>query len=618
MRNGVVVFSLFFAVMMMPAFAKADCQDYPDPYYEDINGDGIDGDTALAIFVSVAAGNDANPGTMSQPVMSIAQGISLAIANSKPHVYVAAGTYLGTVTMTNGVSLYGQYDGPPSWGRSNANTTTISGTGTAVFAQNITSETHLEGFSIISGSLFTNYGVRVINGTSQLYIRYNNIQPGAGMNGSPGPSPPPGANGGQGGPGSGGSGGSGGFSSCGRFGGSGGSGITPGNPGAGGTPGGSAGSCGGGSSTSGGNGAFGINGSAGNHGGGGAGYSLGGGLVLAMNGNTGTNGNPGNGGGGGGGGGISSGFLCTGCSSLGGGGGGAGGCGGAGAPGGQGGGGSIGVLVVNGSAVIDGNNITTGAGGQGGNGGTGGNGGSGGTGGPGAFLSNSCAARFGGNGGNGGNGGSGGHGGGGAGGASIGILISSAELVRVGSTNSYVIGPGGGGGFSSAFTGAPGVSASVVGSSISQTPEIDAAIPSSGPSFMPVVIAGSGFDPTPGNNEVCFGTAAASVSASTADSIYTEVPAGAATARIKVTKNYLEAYCPNPFTVVPACAATKGDMNASGGLSPADVVLMLNCVFLASGSCDLCFADVNCSGGLSPADVVIELNMVFLSAPPGC
>jgi len=62
-------------------------------------------------------------------------------------------------------------------------------------------------------------------------------------------------------------------------------------------------------------------------------------------------------------------------------------------------------------------------------------------------------------------------------------------------------------------------------------------------------------------------------------------------------------------------------MNASGGLSPADVVLMLNCVFLSSGSsgeCDFCFADVNCSGGLSPADVVIELNMVFLGAGPGC
>ncbi len=71
-------------------------------------------------------------------------------------------------------------------------------------------------------------------------------------------------------------------------------------------------------------------------------------------------------------------------------------------------------------------------------------------------------------------------------------------------------------------------------------------------------------------------------------------------------------------TSLMLCAATKGDLNASGSLSPADVVLMLSCVFSGGGSCDLGFADVNCSGGLSPADVVIELNMVFLGASPPC
>lgn len=63
------------------------------------------------------------------------------------------------------------------------------------------------------------------------------------------------------------------------------------------------------------------------------------------------------------------------------------------------------------------------------------------------------------------------------------------------------------------------------------------------------------------------------------------------------------------------CPYAKGDMNNSGDLSPADVVLILNCVFLGSGICDLCFADVNCSGNLSPADVVIELNAVFQGEP---
>ncbi|HLG94119.1 MAG TPA: HYR domain-containing protein, partial [candidate division Zixibacteria bacterium] len=63
---------------------------------------------------------------------------------------------------------------------------------------------------------------------------------------------------------------------------------------------------------------------------------------------------------------------------------------------------------------------------------------------------------------------------------------------------------------------------------------------------------------------------------------------------------------------------TKGDMNSDSSLSPADVVLMLNCVFLAAGNCGLCFADVDCDGQLSPADVVIELNAVFLNTPITC
>lgn len=72
------------------------------------------------------------------------------------------------------------------------------------------------------------------------------------------------------------------------------------------------------------------------------------------------------------------------------------------------------------------------------------------------------------------------------------------------------------------------------------------------------------------------------------------------------------------------CGADKGDMNGVGGLSSADVVLMLNCVFLANGAgtlggdCNLCYADMNCVGGLTSADVVIELNYVFLGTPPPC
>ena len=70
--------------------------------------------------------------------------------------------------------------------------------------------------------------------------------------------------------------------------------------------------------------------------------------------------------------------------------------------------------------------------------------------------------------------------------------------------------------------------------------------------------------------------------------------------------------------VVGGGAPIKGDMNASGGLTSADAVLMLNCVFLASGICDLCFADVNCSSDLTSADAVLELNAVFLALAFPC
>jgi len=65
------------------------------------------------------------------------------------------------------------------------------------------------------------------------------------------------------------------------------------------------------------------------------------------------------------------------------------------------------------------------------------------------------------------------------------------------------------------------------------------------------------------------------------------------------------------------CAAPPGDLNLDDDLSPADVIVMLNCVFVDPGGCNLC-ADHNCDGLLTPAEVVVELNAVFLDAPIVC
>jgi hypothetical protein len=59
-------------------------------------------------------------------------------------------------------------------------------------------------------------------------------------------------------------------------------------------------------------------------------------------------------------------------------------------------------------------------------------------------------------------------------------------------------------------------------------------------------------------------------------------------------------------------------MNGDGALTSSDVVLMLNCAFLGSGTCDLCFADLNCDGVLTSPDVILALNAVFLGILNSC
>jgi hypothetical protein len=66
-------------------------------------------------------------------------------------------------------------------------------------------------------------------------------------------------------------------------------------------------------------------------------------------------------------------------------------------------------------------------------------------------------------------------------------------------------------------------------------------------------------------------------------------------------------------------ATTRGDLNNDGFLTPADIVLELNLVFLnqipPAGSAE---GDVNCDGQLTPADVVLLLNKVFLDSGTLC
>ncbi len=75
-----------------------------------------------------------------------------------------------------------------------------------------------------------------------------------------------------------------------------------------------------------------------------------------------------------------------------------------------------------------------------------------------------------------------------------------------------------------------------------------------------------------------------------------------------------------PWALAPVTVTGwKGDLNADSAISPADVVLELNAVFLNTlDEAPFCAADLNCDGNLSSADVVLELNLVFLNTPVTC
>jgi Cys-rich repeat protein len=469
--------------------------DLPDDGFVDANCDGIDGDVTKAIFVA-ASGNDANPGTMTQPMATLQAALNRAQMTGKSEIYVSAGTYNApTLTLVNGISIYGGY-AYPGWTRNGTNQVLLKHNGTVtdgriVGAQgtNITSATvidriRIETVNAANNSGVSNYGLHCQN-CGGLTIRNSIIRAfagGSGANGDAGAYIGRGYDGSVGNNGScdggHGTGGAAGASDCGQTAGKGGDGGNEGrNSGKNGDNGGGAtcggcvnggstgcGGCGGSASACKGNtgnpGADGTSGGAGGDGTAGSGGTAG--TYWTSNaGGSGTNGGNGvGGGGGGGGGGQGEGgcFVCV-CNDgggNGGGGGGGGGCGGTQGTGGGGGGGSFGVYLVSGDLGFFNTTVESANGGAGGGGGGGGAGGDGGLGQSGASV---CTGEVGagGKGGNGGAGGRGGHGGGGAGGPSYAIFKAAGANYTYSGSLSLSHGNGGAGGTSS---GAPGITGS--------------------------------------------------------------------------------------------------------------------------------------------------------------
>jgi Tol biopolymer transport system component len=444
-------------------------------------------------------------------VQTISQALAIATADGvRDQILVDQGTYTESLSLVEGVGIYGGYDSTSGWSRSLAATTVIQGGPTAVAAADLMNTTVLELLSIESQDALSpgesSYGIGATN-SAGLWVRDTSILAGAGEAGDPGANGLPGAplttepagDGGngcqpekrnylnvvicqntcnqpnlpalpgsaqdgdfpeaQGGQeGSGGDGGNGGGISddecsdalvC-SYSGRGGCGGEAGAPARLLHPTGGAGKSGkaGCSGSPGGNGAAGFVSS--------SSFSLSG--YNPGDGQDGLDAQPGGGGGGGGRGGTDEIGVCHSFAGRGGGGG-AGGNPGQPGIGGSGGGGSFAIYLLNDglttAARLENLELTTSAGGAGGVGGLGGAGGSGGEGGSGGSTGGYDGGA-GGAGGDGGAGGRGGHGGGGAGGPSICVLLTGPVLFDA---VSCTLGAPGAGGFSSGNPGPEGLDA---------------------------------------------------------------------------------------------------------------------------------------------------------------
>ena len=175
-------------------FLSAD--DPPDGV--DQNCDGIDGDPANAVFVSVA-GSDLAPGTADAPVRTVDKGIQRALENGKGHVYVTGGEFEGGALLGAGVQVFCGFDLAFS-ARSVEDHASVllpmpsmpgrPGTVTGVFAAPPVAATGLDGCTVVGADATEpgqpSYAVYLRNASKSVALRDNAIHAGTGAAGEPG------------------------------------------------------------------------------------------------------------------------------------------------------------------------------------------------------------------------------------------------------------------------------------------------------------------------------------------------------------------------------------------------------------------------------------------------
>jgi hypothetical protein len=185
-RNGDPVDGCEYGCTIMPGV------DAPDDAFVDANCDGIDGDRALAIFVSTG-GSDAMDGlTPSTAVGSLRRAFEVfAAMPARVQILVATGSYSSSVLLElpNGAGVYGGYS-TNFLMRADTRASIIASTPTALRARNLTLPTTIDrvSFTTADRTAASEAAIAVLveNSGANLTLRFLSVTAGRGGAGAPG------------------------------------------------------------------------------------------------------------------------------------------------------------------------------------------------------------------------------------------------------------------------------------------------------------------------------------------------------------------------------------------------------------------------------------------------
>ncbi|HVJ93316.1 MAG TPA: hypothetical protein VM580_26125 [Labilithrix sp.] len=157
------------------------------------------GQPVPGVYVSTSKGTDVADGAPSRPVKTLEVAMRLAKERNVP-VIACAETYAESVTLVDGVTMYGYFDCSRGdlWPRVKASAIIASPTSPAVLAENLKTPARFEGFDVRAPNLMdvpatkepaaSSYGM-IIKNTTGLSLAEVTIRGGEGQPGASGPEP---------------------------------------------------------------------------------------------------------------------------------------------------------------------------------------------------------------------------------------------------------------------------------------------------------------------------------------------------------------------------------------------------------------------------------------------